>query len=306
LKKVLEYHVVSGDKKSGDLKNGEKVKTLEGSTVTVSITKKGDVTTVGINDATVTTADVSASNGVIHIINKVLIPPGVSFPTIPQVAASANLTTLLIALTNASLEDTLAGAGPFTVFAPTDAAFAAVPNITAILKNITELKKILEYHVVLGEVLSTQLKNGEPVKTLEGQNVDISISGSVVSVNKAKVTEADVFASNGVVHVIDAVLIPPTSPKPPLPPSTCPAEVMVDVNCDDAKNIGNKPMKTQEDCCKYCKATSGCTAWTWNQDKKMDPLQGCYLHADCKSQTKKGGVVSGKMKPKVEVLEVVV
>jgi len=208
LQKVLEYHVVSGAVKSGDLKNGEEVKTLEGANVTVKITTAANATTIKINDATVKTANVEASNGVVHIINQVLLPPGFKIPTIPEVAAANNFTTLLTALEAANLGTTLSGAGPFTVFAPTNAAFAAVPNIAAILKDIPELKKILEYHVVAGEDLSSQLKDGEQVETLEGQKVNITISGSDVSVNTAKVIKANVVAGNGVIHVIDAVLIP--------------------------------------------------------------------------------------------------
>jgi len=303
LVKVLEYHVVSGDVKSGDLKNGEQVPTLEGSNLTVSITGEGNATTIKINTATVTTANVAASNGVVHIINKVLLPPGFSIPTIPELAASANLTTLVTALQDANLVATLGGAGPFTVFAPTNEAFAAVPNISKILKDIPTLTKILQYHVVSGEDLAASLKDGQELTTLEGQTVKITISGSDVSVNNAKVVKADVVAGNGVVHVIDAVLIPPASPSPAPPsppsPSTCKADIMVGVNCDDQQNLEHKPTKTRDDCCNYCKSTHNCVAWTWNQDKKMDPDQNCYLKTDCKSQTKKAGVISGKMKPRV-------
>merc|ERR1712086_1022226 len=129
-------------------------------------------------------------------------------------AAEDNFTTLLTALAAANLAATLKGDGPFTVFAPTNAAFAAVPNIAAILKDIPQLTNILKYHVVAGEVLSSQLKDGEQVQTLEGQKVNITIAGSDVSVDKAKVVKANVVAGNGVIHVIDAVLIPPATPSP--------------------------------------------------------------------------------------------
>merc|ERR1719424_14168 len=210
---VLEYHVASGKVLSSDLYNGEEIKTLEGENVTVTIIKTSTGTTVKIDDATVKTANVEASNGVVHIIDKVMIPPGFAAPTIPQLAAAANLTTLVAAVTAAKLGATLSGAGPFTVFAPTNEAFAALPPgvLTALLKpaNIADLVKVLEYHVVSREVLSTDLKNGEQIKTLEGQEVNVTIAGSDVSINDAKVKEANVFAVNGVVHVIDAVLLPP-------------------------------------------------------------------------------------------------
>merc|ERR1712194_727740 len=132
LTEVLEYHVASGKVLSTDLSDGEKIKTLEGEDVTVTITNG---TTVKIDDATVQTANVEASNGVVHIIDKVMIPPGFTAPTIPELAASANLTTLVAAITAAKLGATLSGAGPFTVFAPTNDAFTALPAgvLTALL-----------------------------------------------------------------------------------------------------------------------------------------------------------------------------
>jgi len=212
LTEVLEYHVASGSVLSSALTNGEKIKTLEGEDVTVTITNTSNGTTVMIDDATVTRADVAASNGVVHIIDKVLIPPTFSAPTIPQLAAAANLTTLVAAVTAAKLGATLSGAGPFTVFAPTNEAFTALPAgvLTALLKpaNIKDLATVLTYHVVSGEVLSSDLTNGEHVKTLEGTDLNVTISGSDVSINSAKVVKPNVFAVNGVVHVIDAVLLP--------------------------------------------------------------------------------------------------
>jgi len=210
---VLEYHVASGKVLSTDLSNGEEIPTLQGENVTVTITNTTNETSVKIDNATVTTANVEASNGVVHIIDQVMIPPGFTAPTIPELAAAANLTTLVAAVTAAKLGATLSGAGPFTVFAPTNEAFAALPDgvLTALLKpaNIADLVKVLEYHVVSGEVLRIDLKNGQEVKTLEGQDVNITIAGSNVSVNAAKVIEANVFAVNGVVHVINSVLLPP-------------------------------------------------------------------------------------------------
>lgn len=221
LTEVLEYHVASGSVLSTALTNGEKIMTLEGENVTVTITKTSNGTTVKIDDATVTTANVKASNGVVHVIDKVLVPPGFSAPTIPQLAAAANLSTLVAAVTAAKLVDTLSGAGPFTVFAPTNEAFAALPSgvLTALLKpeNIKALTSILTYHVASGEVVSSDLTNGEQIKTLEGQDVNVTISGSDVSINAAKVTDANVFAVNGVVHVINAVLLPPGFVPPSMP-----------------------------------------------------------------------------------------
>jgi transforming growth factor-beta-induced protein len=216
LQDLLKYHVASGSIESSELKNNEQVPTLDGGNLTITITKTTSNTTiVKVDDATVEKADVKASNGVVHIINGVLIPSGFSklLKNIVQVAVADNFTTLVTAVGIApGIASTLEGPGPFTVFAPTDAAFAALPNGTLehLIKNPAELAKVLEYHVVKGEVTSDELKDG-PVKTVEGADVTIKLSGSDVSVNNAKVTKANVFAVNGVIHVIDAVLIPPNS-----------------------------------------------------------------------------------------------
>jgi uncharacterized surface protein with fasciclin (FAS1) repeats len=133
--------------------------------------------------------------------------------TIVDVAASSSsFSTLVAALKAAGLVETLSGKGPFTVFAPTDAAFAALPagTVENLLKpeNKAKLIKILTYHVVSGKVESKMLKSG-PAKTVEGAAVEVKVKDGKVMVNKANVTAADVSASNGVIHVIDRVLLPP-------------------------------------------------------------------------------------------------
>jgi len=120
--------------------------------------------------------------------------------------------TLTKALGSAGLVTTLQGKGPFTVFAPTDAAFAALPKGTVenLLKpeNKAQLTKILTYHVVPGSVLSTSLKSGD-VKSVEGSSLKVAVSTGKVTVGGANVVKADIKASNGVIHVIDKVLMPP-------------------------------------------------------------------------------------------------
>jgi len=132
--------------------------------------------------------------------------------TIVDIASTTEgFSTLVAAVTAAGLGETLQGAGPFTVFAPNDAAFAALPAgvLDALLlpENKDTLAKILKYHVVSGKVLAADVKDGD-VATVEGQNVTLSTAGGV-TVNGAKVIQADVMASNGVIHVIDAVILPP-------------------------------------------------------------------------------------------------
>ena len=123
--------------------------------------------------------------------------------------AAGSFKTLAAALTAAGLVDTLKGAGPFTVFAPTDEAFAKIPkaDLDALLKDKAKLTKVLTYHVVPGKVMAADVVKLKQAKTVEGQMVKIDAS-SGVKINGASVVKADVGASNGVIHVIDSVLLP--------------------------------------------------------------------------------------------------
>ena len=122
--------------------------------------------------------------------------------------AAGNFKTLVTALNAAGLVDTLKGPGPFTVFAPTDEAFAKIPkaDLDKLLANKAKLKSVLTYHVVPGKVMSTDIKPGK-VKSVQGAQLTISTVGGVM-VDKAKVVAADVAADNGVIHAIDTVLMP--------------------------------------------------------------------------------------------------
>lgn len=135
--------------------------------------------------------------------------------TIAAVASgNADLSTLVAALTAADLVTTLEGTGPYTVFAPTDAAFSDIQStVDTLLEpgNKTDLQQVLTYHVVPGTYTAADLKDGQKLKTVEGQDLTVSVKGSVVKVNDATVEAADVNASNGVVHVINKVLVPPAS-----------------------------------------------------------------------------------------------
>ena len=130
--------------------------------------------------------------------------------------------TLVAALTAADLVDVLSGDGPFTVFAPTDDAFAALPagTVESLLlpENLTTLQDILKYHVVPAKVLSTDLTLNQHATTLEGSDVTVT-SLDPVKINESEVIQADVMASNGVVHVLDAVLMPPSDEEPTMGPT---------------------------------------------------------------------------------------
>ena len=210
LKSVLLYHVVSGRVAAADVVKLTSAKTLDGRSVAVK-TVDGSVY---IDKAKVTTPDVTASNGVIHVIDSVLIPkaaPAAPAKNIVQTAiAAGQFKTLASLLTKAGLAGTLQGKGPFTVFAPTDAAFAKVPKATlaALAKDKAKLRSVLLYHVVKGKVAAAQAMKLSSAKTLQGKSLPIRVSGGKVLVGGATVTKADVMASNGVIHVVNKVLIP--------------------------------------------------------------------------------------------------
>ncbi len=123
---------------------------------------------------------------------------------------AGSFNTLVAAVKAASLVDTLKGAGPFTVFAPTDDAFAKLPagTVDALLKDIPKLKKILTYHVVSGKVMAADVVKLKSATTVEGSDVKIDASNGSVKVNESKVVTPDVAADNGVIHIIDTVLLP--------------------------------------------------------------------------------------------------
>jgi len=215
---ILTYHVLSGKVLSTDLKPFQEVKTVEGKALRVS-KFEGDVR---VDRAKVIKADNLASNGVVHIIDAVLLP--LAAPILDQISATKNivqlaesvkdLSTLVTAVVAGGLADTLSSPGPFTVFAPTNEAFAALPAgvVAKLLKpeNKKELVDILTYHVLPEQVLSTDLKPFQEVKTVAGKAVRVIKFDGQVRVDRAKVIKADNLASNGVVHIIDGVLLPPS------------------------------------------------------------------------------------------------
>lgn len=228
LQAILEYHVIRAKVTSAQLRPFQEVTTVEGQTLDIRV-RDGHVY-VGNGGAQVTTANVKASNGVVHIIDRVLIPPTrhqshshhvARAKNIVQLAqATPDLSTLVQAVVAASLVKTLSGPGPFTVFAPTNEAFAALPQGTLqhLLRpeNKRELQAVLEYHVISGAIRSTDLQGYQDPRTVEGSRLDIAIRNGRVYVGDAgaEVTTANVIASNGVVHIINEVLLPPT-PSPP-------------------------------------------------------------------------------------------
>ncbi|MCC2971466.1 fasciclin domain-containing protein [Massilia sp. IC2-476] len=213
LQSILNYHVLGSKKLAADLNAGGATQatayTYAGAPARLNFDFTGGVkiTDAALTVANVTTTNVPASNGVIHAIDKVLVPPGV-LNIVQMAQANPQFSSLVGAVVAANLQGTLSGAGPFTVFAPNNAAFAAAPqNLSA-----AQLRTVLTYHVVSGQVLSTQIPFGTPVATVAGQNIVIS-AGTPPTIRDttatpAKIIAVDVRASNGVIHVVDKVLIP--------------------------------------------------------------------------------------------------
>ena len=260
LSNILTYHVVGAIAMSTDLSDGQQITTLQGSDVSVTIT--GD--TVMINQAMVTVADLVAGNGVVHVIDAVLLTEGctnadacnydplaltddgscllpgdmcddenwltendtlnadcecvgedIQFATVVDIVVASPIHELLeAAVLAADLAGALSEGDSLTVFAPTDDAIGALVTALEItaedLLALPNLAEILQYHVVGAVALSTDLSDGQEIPTLQGANVNITINTDTVMVNDAMVIVADLMADNGVVHVIDAVLLPPT------------------------------------------------------------------------------------------------
>merc|ERR1712195_9132 len=202
----------------------QRVKTVEGKSVHVYKTRKGVfVSPDGKDFKTVVGADNKASNGVAHIIDGVLLPPAAglsdALPNIVELAQSVpDLSTLVAAVVAGDLVTTLTSPGPFTVFAPTNDAFGALPagTLDTLLKpeNKATLVDILTFHVLPAQVLSTDLIASHEVATVEGKILKVTKDASGIHVGanlEASVSEADVLATNGVVHVIETVMFPPSA-----------------------------------------------------------------------------------------------
>ncbi len=220
---VLTYHVVAGKVLAADVikLSGQSAKTVNGASVAIAVAG-GKVTLNG--NVNVVLTDVLTSNGVIHVIDAVLLPPtapaasGAAAPAavkgniVDVAVADGRFKTLAAALGAAGLVDTLKGAGPFTVLAPTDAAFNILPKetITALLKpeNKKLLTDILTYHVIPGKITAADIVKKHDYVTVNGKTVRVRIANGLVYIGGAQVLITDVAANNGVIHVIDTVLIP--------------------------------------------------------------------------------------------------
>lgn len=212
LVKILTYHVVPGKVLASDVVKLSEAQTVAGEPITIKV--EGDK--VFINDAQVIITDIEASNGVIHVIDTVILPPSMTAEAKTDIvdiaAADGRFTTLVAAVQAAGLVDTLKGEGPFTVFAPTDDAFAKLPEGTleTLLKpeNKQQLTDILLYHVLPGKVMASEVKDGLIADTALGTSVFFKVDMGKVYINEAQIIITDIEASNGVIHVIDTVILP--------------------------------------------------------------------------------------------------
>jgi uncharacterized surface protein with fasciclin (FAS1) repeats len=207
LQAILKYHVVSGKVMAADVVKVKGAVSLNGQRIDVKVAGGK----VNVDAANVVKTDIACTNGVIHVIDSVILPASDSIPAVADKAGTFK--TLLKAVTAAGLVETLSGEGPFTVFAPTDEAFAKIPAATLsdLLKpeNKEKLASILKYHVVAGRVYSEAAVAAKSAATVQGASVKISASDKGAFVNDAKIIATDIDASNGVIHVIDSVIMPP-------------------------------------------------------------------------------------------------
>lgn len=207
LSSILTYHVVAGNLPASKVITMKGLATVNGQRAVLSKHESKYM----IDGAIITTTDILCSNGVIHVIDSVIMPS--QDDLITTAVAAGSFTTLAAALKAGDLVAALKSAGPFTVFAPTDAAFAKLPEgtVASLLKpeNKKALQAILTYHVVAGRAFSEAVVKTKTAKTLQGQAVKFSIRNGAAYVNDAKILKTDINASNGVIHVIDSVIMPP-------------------------------------------------------------------------------------------------
>ena len=213
LQSVLKYHVVAGRVMSTDILKYRDAKTLHGNKVKL---------TLMINGARVTKADINSSNGVIHVIDQVILPDnfkpakgyadkrgtsGMDKDIVQTAVASGKFKTLVAAIQAAGLSDALSGKGPFTVFAPTDAAFAKLPTGTVenllLPENKAKLQAILKYHVLPANLSSHDIVKSQKVKTLNRQAIYPS-----VMLDNSSIRMKNIYCRNGVIHVINSVMLP--------------------------------------------------------------------------------------------------
>ena len=206
LQAILKYHVVSGELDAKHVIKTPFATTLNGQRIDIKVDDSG----VKIDGARVLKTDIKCSNGVVHLIDRVILPN--TEDIVATAMGAGDFNTLTAALKAAELVEALRGDGPLTVFAPTDAAFAKLPKgaVADLLKpeNRSQLQAVLTYHVVPGRVYSDAVKKEARVESLQGGTLHLARDEHGVTVAGARVVKADIETANGVIHVIDSVLLP--------------------------------------------------------------------------------------------------
>ena len=210
LTSILTYHVVAGNMPAKMVLKQAGLVTLNGQRASLAIDKMSKASIAG---AKIVTTDIQCSNGVIHVIDAVMMPTTGNIVDVASKAGTFN--TLIAAAKAAGLVGTLTSKGPFTVLAPTDAAFAKLPagTVEMLLKpeNKAKLASILTYHVVAGRAFAADVAKATSVKSVQGSAIKITTKNGKVMANNATIVATDINASNGVVHVIDQVILPPAA-----------------------------------------------------------------------------------------------
>jgi uncharacterized surface protein with fasciclin (FAS1) repeats len=216
VRSVLTYHVLTSEVRAAGIPFGKPIATAEGSVFKIDSGSPPKITDGRNRTASITATDIAASNGIIHLIDRVILPADKNIVETAQ--ATSDFSILVEAVIAADLVATLSGQGPFTVFAPTNAAFAALLDELGVTKeqllaNTALLTAVLTYHVVPSRVFEADAPIGTPVTT--AQTGTFTIDGSLTITDArgrtAGITATDVLTSNGVIHVIDRVLLPPAS-----------------------------------------------------------------------------------------------
>jgi uncharacterized surface protein with fasciclin (FAS1) repeats len=210
---ILTYHVVPGRVASEQAVKLTEAESVQGAKIPLKVVD-GALTVAG---AKVVKADLQCANGVIHVIDSVMLPPADEAAKMPATIVEAavgnkDFSTLVAAVKAAGLVETLSGEGPFTVFAPTNEAFEKLPagTVTGLLKPEAkkQLTDVLTYHVVPGKVMAADVVKVKEAETVQGGKLAVKVDGKGVLINGARVVKADIECGNGVIHVIDAVLLP--------------------------------------------------------------------------------------------------
>ncbi len=207
---VLTYHVVPGQVRAAEVVKLKAATTVNGQRVDIKVNGGK----VYVDQASVVTTDILCSNGVIHVIDQVLLP---STDSIPETANKTGIFKTLLVTANATgLVDVLSGDKPLTMFAPTDDAFAKLPagTVDNLLRpeNKEKLAAILKFHVMPGRVFSNEVLSKTELKTVHGGNLTAAMKNGAATINGAGLTATDIDASNGVIHVIESVILPPAVP----------------------------------------------------------------------------------------------